>query len=368
LKDLNKIKVIISGGGTGGHIYPAVAIANEIKMRYPSASILFVGAEGRMEMEKVPKAGYEIIGLPIAGIQRKLTLKNLSVPIKLIKSLLKARTVVRSFNPDIAVGVGGYASGPMLWMSTRKKVPSLIQEQNSFAGLTNKLLGKRVQKICVAYSGMEKYFPEEKIVFTGNPVRQDLLELSGKREEAIKHFNLSKEKKTLLVIGGSLGARTINEAIEKGVLEKEFKEFQVIWQTGKWFVERAKKSIENNSHKNIWVSDFIYDMDKAYSAADIIVSRAGALSVSEICLAGKPAILIPSPNVSEDHQTKNAMSLVNENAAIFVKDVDAKKTLIPEILDLMKNEKKQSELAENVLDLARPNATKEIVNQIETIV
>ena len=282
--------------------------------------------------------------------------------------MLKARTVVRSFNPDIAVGVGGYASGPMLWMSTRKKIPGLIQEQNSFAGLTNKLLGKRVQKICVAYSGMEKYFPEDKIVFTGNPVRQDLLDLSGKREEAIKHFSLSAEKKTLLVIGGSLGASTINEAIEKGVLEKDFKDFQVIWQTGKWFVDRAKKAIENNSHENIRVGDFIYDMDKAYAVADIIVSRAGALSVSEICLAGKPSILIPSPNVSEDHQTKNAMSLVNEKAAIFVKDIDAKNTLIPEILDLMNNEEKQAELAENVLGLARPNATKEIVNQIETII
>ena len=366
MSENNNIKVIISGGGTGGHIYPAVAIANEIKKRYPSANILFVGALGRMEMEKVPKAGYEIIGLPIAGLQRRLTLKNLAVPFKLLASLRKARMVVRSFNPTVAVGVGGYASAPMLWNASRNGVPCLVQEQNSFAGLTNKLLGKYVSKICVAYDGMQKYFPEEKIVLTGNPVRKDILELEGKREIALRSFNLDVNKKTILVIGGSLGARTINEAIGAGLKELDFSKYQLIWQTGKYYIDKAKEQV--GAKQGVFVQDFIYEMDHAYAAGDVVVSRAGALSVSELCLAKKPVVFVPSPNVAEDHQTKNAMALVEKEAAILVKDTEASQLLISELNDLLASEEKQVQLRNNIAKLAKPNAAIEIVDEIEKII
>lgn len=366
MKNLTNIKVVISGGGTGGHIYPAIAIAHEVKHRYPKASILFVGAEGRMEMEKVPKAGFDIIGLPMAGIQRRLTWKNLLVPFKLFNSLRKARTVIKSFGPDVVVGVGGYASAPLLWAGTAKKVPALIQEQNSFAGLTNKILGKRVDAICVAYDQMEKYFPAQKIVLTGNPVRTDILDLEGKRSEALAHFKLDQNKKTILVIGGSLGARTINEAILAGLSEIDFSAYQLIWQTGKWFIDQATQAVANK--QGVYVSDFIYQMDWAYAAADVVVSRAGALSVSELCLAAKPVVFVPSPNVSEDHQTKNAMALVNQQAALMVSDADAKSKLIPELNLLLGDPQKQAKLTASIALLAKPNATKEIVNELEKII
>lgn len=366
MKNLSNIKIVISGGGTGGHIYPAIAIATEVRRRYPNASILFVGAEGRMEMEKVPKAGFDIIGLPMVGIQRKLTWKNLLVPFKLFKSLRKARTVIKSFGPDVVVGVGGYASAPLLWAGTKKGVPALIQEQNSFAGLTNKILGKRVDRICVAYSQMEKYFPAEKIVLTGNPVRTDILDLEGKRAEALSHFKLDERKKTILVIGGSLGARTINEAVKDGLMDIDFSECQLIWQTGKWFLQEAIQTVSNKH--GIYVSDFIYEMDLAYAAADVVVSRAGALSVSELCLAAKPVVFVPSPNVSEDHQTKNAMALVHQDAAVLVKDLEAKSKLIPTLISLLGDTQKQVELKKSIALLAKPNATIEIVNELENII
>lgn len=366
MTNLNNIKVIISGGGTGGHIYPAVAIANEIKSRYPGAKILFVGAEGRMEMEKVPKAGYEIIGLPVAGIQRRLTLKNLGVPFKLLNSLKKAKTIIKSFGPDVVVGVGGYASGPLLWKATKRKVPSLIQEQNSFAGLTNKILGKRVDKICVAYENMHLYFPADKIKITGNPVRKDILNLEGKREEGLKHFGLKPDKKTILVIGGSLGARTINEAVASGLSEIDFSKYQLIWQTGKSFGKEALRLTENRA--DVYASEFIYEMDLAYASADVVISRAGALSVSELCLAKKPVIFVPSPNVSEDHQTKNAMALVNRQAGLLVPDVLAKSKLITELTTLLGNPKKMNELRDNIVQLAKPEAAAEIVNELESII
>ena len=366
LGKINNIKVIISGGGTGGHIYPAVAIANEIKHRCPSANILFVGAEGRMEMEKVPKAGYEIIGLPVAGIQRRLTFKNFLVPFKLFSSLRKAKMIIKSFSPEIVVGVGGYASAPVLWAASKRKVPTLIQEQNSFAGLTNKILGKRVGRICVAYENMHAYFPQNKIQFTGNPVRKDILNLEGKREEGLRSFGLDVKKKTILVIGGSLGARTINNAISEGLDNIDYSNYQLIWQTGKSFGDQAKELTKNRL--GVFASEFIYEMDLAYASADVVVSRAGALSVSELCLAQKPVIFVPSPNVSEDHQTKNAMALVNKNAAVLVKDADAKSELMNALNTLLGDEAKIEELKKNIALLAKPNAAEEIVNEIEKLV
>lgn len=356
-------RVIISGGGTGGHIYPAIAIANELKSRNPLTEILFVGALGRMEMEKVPKAGYEIIGLPIAGIQRRFTLKNLLVPFKLIKSMFMAKKIVKDFKPDLAIGVGGYASGPLLKAAVKLGVPALLQEQNSFAGLTNKLLAKDVESICVAYEGMESFFPKEKIKITGNPVRKDIINTSVTREGAISFFGLDVTKKTVLVIGGSLGARTINESIKLAASELESSGFQVLWQTGAYYYE----SLKELGTKSILVKDFIYEMDKAYAAADVVVSRAGALSVSELCLVGKPSILVPSPNVSEDHQTKNAMALVNKGAAVLVKDVDADSALKSELLKLLSNDEVQKTLAVNIKGLAKPQATDTIVDEAISI-
>lgn len=352
-------RVIISGGGTGGHIYPAIAIANELKHRNPATEILFVGALGRMEMEKVPKVGYKIIGLPIAGIQRRFTLKNLLVPFKLLKSLFMARQIVKDFQPHLAIGVGGYASGPLLKAAIKLGVPAMLQEQNSFAGLTNKLLAKDVRKICVAYEGMEAFFPKEKIQLTGNPVRKDIAAISVSREVALESFGLSAAKKTVLVIGGSLGARTINNSMKLMVAELEASGYQVLWQTGAYYYQELKAL----GTSSVCVRDFIYEMDKAYAAADVVISRAGALSVSELCLVAKPSILVPSPNVAEDHQTKNAMALVNKNAAVLVKDIEADTQLKPALLRLLGDENKQQELAQNIQQLAKPSATDSIVDE-----
>lgn len=352
-------RVIISGGGTGGHIYPAIAIANELKRRNPLTEVLFVGALGRMEMEKVPKAGYEIIGLPITGIQRRFTWKNLLVPFKLLKSMSMAKNIIKDFKPNLAIGVGGYASGPLLKAAVRQGVPSMIQEQNSFAGLTNKLLAKDVDSICVAYEGMEKFFPKEKIKLTGNPVRKDIIGTGISKAEALNFFDLSSDRQTVLVIGGSLGARTINNSMKLTVEELAEKGYQVLWQTGAYYYEELK----GLASSAIIVKDFIYDMDKAYAAADVVVSRAGALSVSELCLVEKPSILVPSPNVSEDHQTMNAMALVNKRAAVLVKDVEANEKLKTVLLDLLSNENKKQELSNNIASLAKPEATDEIVDE-----
>lgn len=365
-------RIIISGGGTGGHIYPAVAIANALKATLPSVDILFVGANGKMEMEKVPKAGYKIIGLDIAGLQRKLSLKNLLLPFKIIKSLSQASKVLADFKPHIAVGVGGYASGPLLFMAARKGVPTLIQEQNSYAGITNKLLSKEAKKICVAYPNMTAYFPAQKVVFTGNPVRKDIQGADLLKLPGSVHFKLSTEKKTILVIGGSLGARTINESILAGLEKIKAAGYQLIWQTGKAYYEKAMESYKAHPMSNGWgdfkIFDFIYEMNLAYGAADIVVSRAGALSISELCLVGKPVILVPSPNVAEDHQTKNAMALVNKKAAVLVKDDEAKELLIDKILEVLENEPLKAELRQNIKTLGKPNADQEIVNEILNII
>ncbi len=328
---MKKIKVIISGGGTGGHIYPAIAIANAVKAKRPDAEILFIGAEGKMEMEKVPQAGYKIIGLPIAGLQRRLTLKNLKVPFLLLKSLNKAKKIIKDFRPDVAVGVGGYASGPTLKTAEKLNIPTVLQEQNSYPGITNKLLAKKANIICVAYDNMERFFPKDKILLTGNPVRQDILNLSHKRNEALAYFNLKNELQTVLVIGGSLGARTINQVIEKMLPYFKENNIQLIWQTGKYYAEKAKQAVNEINAETIITMPFISRMDYAYAAANIVISRAGALSVSEIAVAKKPAIFIPSPNVAEDHQTKNAMALVNHHAAIMVKDDEAQAKLKNEL-------------------------------------
>jgi len=361
---LQQIKIILSGGGTGGHIFPAVAIANELKKQIPDCKILFVGALGRMEMEKVPKAGYEIIGLPIAGLQRRLALSNFSFPFKLLASLMKARGIIKSFGPDVVIGTGGYASGPILRAATNKGIPTLIQEQNSFAGITNKILGAKVNKICVAYEGMEKFFPQEKIVFSGNPVRQDIANVDQKRKEAIEFFKLDPSKKTILVIGGSLGARTINLAIGAGLEELAKNNLQLIWQTGKTYFETAQQQTAPYTSKNIYSFDFIQRMDLAYAAADIVISRAGASSVSELCNTGKPSILVPSPNVAEDHQTKNAMALVNKQAALLVKDADANERLIKSAISLAADQNLQNELKQKISALAMYNSTDIIAKEI----
>lgn len=358
--------IIISGGGTGGHIYPAIAIANALKARNQSVNILFVGAIGKMEMEKVPKAGFKIVGLPIAGIQRSLSFENLKFPLRLLKSMYLARKIIKDFNPNIAIGVGGFASGPLLLMANMMGIPTLIQEQNSFAGITNKYLSKKAKSICVAYLGMEKFFPAEKIIFTGNPVRNDILEVNSKKNTALAHFGLSENKKTLLVIGGSLGAKTINESIEAGLNKIVGAGIQLIWQTGKLYADCAQKATEKLP--NCYTSDFIYEMDLAYGAADVVISRAGALSVSELCLAAKPCILVPYPYAAEDHQTQNALNLVNQNAAILVKDTDAKSELIDKVLQLFENENQQQIFSTNILKLAKPNAANDIANQVFRII
>ena len=358
------INVIISGGGTGGHIYPAIAIANEIKVRYPEANILFVGAKDKMEMEKVPQAGYEIKGLWISGIQRKLTLQNISFPFKLISSLWKANTIIRKFKPDVAIGTGGFASGPTLMVANKKGIPTLIQEQNSFPGITNKLLSKKADKICVAYDNLERFFPEQKIIKTGNPVRQDLLFIHAKTEEGQEFFDLNLGKKTLLVLGGSLGAKKINELIESQLDFLVSQNLQVIWQCGKIYYDHYKKY---NEVENVQVHEFLNRMDLAYAAADFIVSRAGASSVSELCIVGKPTIFIPSPNVAEDHQTKNAKAVTEKHAALMVRESELE-TFSVVLETLLKDKGKQESLSENMQVLALPNATSDIVNEIEKLI
>jgi UDP-N-acetylglucosamine--N-acetylmuramyl-(pentapeptide) pyrophosphoryl-undecaprenol N-acetylglucosamine transferase len=357
-------KVIISGGGTGGHIFPAIAIANALKARDPRTEILFVGAKGRMEMQKVPAAGYDIRGLWISGIQRRFTVDNLMFPVKVLSSLLEARSIIREFKPDVAVGVGGYASGPLLYAANQMKVPTLIQEQNSYAGLTNKWLAKGASKICVAYEKMEKFFPGGKTILLGNPVRKDILDIKNKREAALSLFDLDKNKKTILVIGGSLGARTINKSIEKALTSIVNEGYQLIWQTGNFYFDDAKQHAAPYLDKGVRVQPFISQMDMAYTAADAVISRAGALSISELCLVGKPAILVPSPNVSEDHQTKNALQLVEKEAALMMRDVEATEKLAGEIVRLMKDEALQQKLATNILKLGKPNAAENIADEI----
>jgi UDP-N-acetylglucosamine--N-acetylmuramyl-(pentapeptide) pyrophosphoryl-undecaprenol N-acetylglucosamine transferase len=356
-------KFIISGGGTGGHIYPAIAIANQLKIRYPESEFLFVGAKDRMEMEKVPQAGYEIEGLWISGLQRSLNFKNLMFPLKLISSLMRSRSIIRNFKPNAAIGTGGYASAPLLRVASNKGIPCLIQEQNSHAGITNKWLSNKVSSICVAYNGMEKFFPSEKIKLTGNPVRQDLLDVTLKREEAFSFFKLKDDKKTLLVLGGSLGAGRINQLINESLLFFKENNLQVIWQCGSYYEEIYK----DKGNTTVQVHTFLNRMDLAYAAADIIISRSGALSVSELCLVGKPVIFIPSPNVAEDHQTKNAMAILEKNAALMVKESDLESNFETIFLALLKSEKQQKELSENIKKLAKPNAAKDIVAEIERI-
>lgn len=357
-------KFLISGGGTGGHIYPAIAIANALQKKYPDAEFLFVGAKNKMEMDKVPAAGYPIKGLWISGFQRQLTMKNLMFPFKLISSTLKAFGIVRNFKPTIAIGTGGFASGPTLYAAARKGIPTLIQEQNSYPGITNKLLSKKAKKVCVAYDRLERFFPKEKIIKTGNPVRQDLLNTSEKRAEALSFFNLKKSQKTLLVLGGSLGARRVNQLIEEQLPLFEKLNVQVLWQCGKLYFEEYKKY---NELKHVQVFEFIKEMDFAYGAVDMIISRAGASSVSELCIVGKPVIFIPSPNVAEDHQTKNAKSIVDENAALMIaeKNLDGFKDLF---VGLVLDENRQKELSINIKSLALPNATDSIVNEIEKLI
>lgn len=360
----NSIRVIISGGGTGGHIFPAIAIANAVKRALPETDFLFVGADGKMEMEKVPAAGFKIEGLPIAGIKRELSLDNLSFPIKLIKSLSKANKIIKNFQPDVAVGVGGYASGPLLYMATGKKIPCLIQEQNSFPGITNKLLAKRVQKICVAYDHMERFFPAEKILKTGNPVREDILQTAGKKSEASKYFCLEENKITLLVIGGSQGARSINMSLLFGLNQLSQSGIQIIWQTGKPLFEKIKQEVNLLNAYKIKVHDFISRMDLAYAMCDLVVTRAGASTVSELCIVAKPAIMVPLPTAAEDHQTKNCLSLVEKDAAILIRDVDAMQQLIPAALLLANDVDKREQLTNNIAKLALPGSANTIAEQV----
>lgn len=341
-------KVIISGGGTGGHIFPAVAIADKVKEHHPNAEILFIGAEGKMEMEKVPAAGYEIVGLPIRGFQRKFTWSNFLLPFKILSSMWKARKIIKKFQPDVVVGVGGYASGPTLQMATMLRIPTVIQEQNGFAGKTNKILGQKVNKICVAYENMDKFFPKGKIVFTGNPVRKNIVQIEGKREEAFSFFQLDSNKKTLLVVGGSLGARTFNNCLVGKIKLFQDEGFQLIWQCGKTDFASLKEATKNIDMTGIVMTDFITRMDFAYAAADAIVSRAGAIAVSELSIIGKPMILIPSPNVAEDHQTKNAMALVAKNAALMIPDIEGQEKMVRTMLSLMKDEEQQEQLKEHL--------------------
>ena len=360
------LRVIVSGGGTGGHIFPAVSIANAIKAEYPDAEILFVGAEGRMEMQRVPAAGYKIIGLPIAGFDRKNLLKNVVVLYKIAKSQWKARKIIKEFRPHVVVGVGGYASGPTLKTAGQMGIPTLIQEQNSYAGVTNKLLAKSAKKICVAYDGMERFFPAEKIIKTGNPVRQNLLDAKVTKAEATESFGLDPKKRTVLVIGGSLGARTVNESILQHIEDiRGAKDVQFIWQTGKYYSEEIHMALaKEDPVQNMKVTDFISNMDNAYAAADLVISRAGASSISELCLLKKPCILVPSPNVAEDHQTKNALALSTKGAAIFVKDSDARNELIPLALKTVVDDAQLVSLSENVGKLAYHDSAKKIADEV----
>ena len=359
------LRVIISGGGTGGHIFPAISIANAVKALRPDAKILFVGALGRMEMQRVPAAGYDIKGLPICGFDRKNLLKNIKVLYKIWKSQRMAKKIIKDFQPQVAVGVGGYASGPTLNKAAAMGIPCLIQEQNSYAGVTNKLLAKKAEKICVAYDGMERFFPADKIIKTGNPVRQSLLETTVSHEDAVRSFELDTTKKTILLVGGSLGARTINESVLQHLDLIRNSGVQFIWQTGKYYHAQIMEQLQKEGKPdNLVVTDFISDMGAAYQAADLVISRAGASSISEFCLIGKPVILVPSPNVAEDHQTKNAMALVNVKAAIYVKDSEASKRLMPLAVDTVKDEEKLASLKEHILKLALPDSAEIIAKEV----
>lgn len=364
IKKINR--VLISGGGTGGHIFPAIAIADEIKKRNPKAKILFVGAVGKMEMERVPKAGYNILGLPIVGFQRKLTLSNFLLPLKIVMSLLKARRIIKEMRPELVIGVGGYASGPTLKMAQILGVSTVIQEQNSFPGKTNIILSKKANLICTAYGNLEQFFSKSKIRFTGNPIRQELSTIKMTKEQALNEFGLSSSKKTVLVIGGSLGAKTLNESIlnHMDAISKGY--IQFIWQCGKGYFEKIIESFPELP-QHIKLMPFISRMDAAYMAADVVISRAGALSVSELCLVGKPVVLVPSPNVAEDHQTKNAMALVTNHAAMLISDYESREKLIPLVFELLENPQKTQELSLNISKLAKPHATEDIVNACETL-
>ncbi|GAA4065100.1 undecaprenyldiphospho-muramoylpentapeptide beta-N-acetylglucosaminyltransferase [Flavobacterium cheonanense] len=362
---MKKLKFILSGGGTGGHIYPAIAIANELKSRFPDAEFLFVGAQDKMEMQKVPQSGYAIEGLWIAGLQRKLTLQNAMFPLKLVNSLWKSRKIIKKFKPDVVIGTGGFASGPLLQVANSLNIPTVIQEQNSYPGITNKLLSKKANAICVAYENLERFFPKDKIVFTGNPVRQDILDIDSKRSEALSYFNLDENKKTLLIIGGSLGARRINQLIAKELDFLRNNNLQIFWQCGNLYMADYKHFSEI---ENVQVVSFIDRMDLIYAAADFVISRAGASSVSELCLVGKPTIFIPSPNVAEDHQTKNAKAIVDKNGALLIKESELDEKFESVFNKLIHDENLQKSLSENMKKLAKPNATKDIVEQIVKLI
>ncbi|MBD1392458.1 undecaprenyldiphospho-muramoylpentapeptide beta-N-acetylglucosaminyltransferase [Mucilaginibacter glaciei] len=357
-------RIIISGGGTGGHIFPAIAIANALKKLDPATEILFVGAAGRMEMEKVPAAGYKIIGLDIQGIQRKSLWKNVMFPIKLLRSVRKAMQIIKDFKPDAAVGVGGYASGPLLYAASLKGIPTLIQEQNSYAGITNKWLGAKAKKICVAFDGMEKFFPFDRIIKTGNPIRKESVNIAGKHMQALALFKLSSFKKTILITGGSLGARTLNNSILAGIDKLIAADVQVIWQTGKFYYKSIREQLGPDRNEAICVVEFLNRMDLAFAAADVIISRAGAGTIAELCVVKKPVILVPSPNVAEDHQTKNALALVETNAAIFVADRDAESKLVDRALELLEDKDLQKTLSNNIGALALPNADEVIAKEV----
>ena len=363
---MSELKIIVSGGGTGGHIFPAISIANAIRELRPDAEILFVGAEGRMEMKRVPAAGYKIVGLPVQGFDRKNPFKNISVLWKLMKSRRMAKRIIKEFKPKVVVGVGGYASGPTLNMAAKAGIPTLIQEQNSYAGVTNKLLARGAKKICVAYEGMERFFPKENIVFTGNPVRQNLKDATIVYKDAIEQFGLDEKKRTVLIVGGSLGARTINESVLSCLeLIRQQDEVQFIWQTGGYYHAEITETLRRaGCPENLVVTDFISDMASAYAVADLVISRAGAGSISEFCLLGKPVILVPSPNVAEDHQTKNALALVKKNAAIYIKDDEARQTLLPRAIALVQEPLQLKELSDNILTLAKPNAAMDIAREV----
>jgi UDP-N-acetylglucosamine--N-acetylmuramyl-(pentapeptide) pyrophosphoryl-undecaprenol N-acetylglucosamine transferase len=365
---MEKLKVIISGGGTGGHIFPAISIANELRVRLPETDILFVGALGKMEMERVPAAGYRIVGLPVMGFPRKPSFKMITFFLKLIQSLRLANKVISDFKPDVAIGVGGFASGPVLKAAVRKGVPAVLQEQNSYAGVTNKLLSSKVKKICVAYPNMERYFPAEKIVLTGNPVRKNLIETIVNKAEALEYFKLDSKKQVVLIVGGSLGARTLNESVMDNLELINNTDIQIIWQTGSYYYQEMLRRLGSNYPKNLLPMEFVSRMDLAYSVADVVISRAGAGTISELCLLGKPSVLVPSPNVAEDHQTKNAQSLVDNQAALLIKDVDSKAGLLKETFKLLGDKPRLKSLSENIRKLGRPNAAKDIVDVILEVV
>lgn len=361
------LRVIISGGGTGGHLFPALAIADALRKLEPGLELLFVGAKGRIEMERVPKAGYRIIGLDIQGLQRRLTWNNLLFPVKLIKSILKSNKIIREFQPNVAVGVGGYASGPLLLAASRMGVPTVIQEQNSYPGITNRNLGRKAVKVFVAYEGMERFFDPGKVSLTGNPVREALLDpavTQGSRAAALKHFGLDENKQTIFLTGGSLGAGTLNQSVIENLPALKASGVQLIWQTGRYYYNRIKQEVDESQYPEIRILEFVNDVAQAYAAADVIIARAGAGTISELCVVGKPAVLVPSPNVAEDHQSKNAMALVNRQAALLIKDEIAVKELIPATLRLLDNKEKRDLLAENIRKLAKPQAAQDIAGEI----